>query len=370
MLTEAVLQLHTERGRTRSKISPGLDAAIASIQASRDGKVGMSYVEEVMRRMRQSSQASAPSTAASNPSSRDVDREMDEYLIHVQAAIEMYGDDFVVVADETPANNAKSRPKKVMAPTGGSGGSSTKVKDEDDLKEQASMMLAVTASGKKLPPTVIVTGKTDLSLKNLHLPSSVFGSVTPAGWSTRVSMVKWFDEVLVPHFNGRPGALILDDFSAHWVDEFVDKCEAAEIMLIAIPAGETPECSPLDAGVNGAVVVAQKVAYSGNFAARWNANVVAKRGEKKEPKRSLKRAVDACLAAFKKVTKKQVLSSWRKVLRADEVPASDGLPIGTVVPILVDLEQSAAAAPRPPRRASAAAASWAWLPAQQERMEA
>jgi hypothetical protein len=93
MLTEAVLQLHTERGRTRSKISPGLDAAIASIQASRDGKVGMSYVEEVMRRMRQSSQASAPSTAASNPSSRDVDREMDEYLIHVQAAIEMYGGD-------------------------------------------------------------------------------------------------------------------------------------------------------------------------------------------------------------------------------------------------------------------------------------
>jgi hypothetical protein len=63
-------------------------------------------------------------------------------------------------------------------------------------------------------------------------------------WLTGPLIVKWIEMV----FGREPGPklLLLDEFSGHWTEEVLAKCEELQIKLLPIPAGCTSVCQPAD----------------------------------------------------------------------------------------------------------------------------
>jgi hypothetical protein len=66
-----------------------------------------------------------------------------------------------------------------------------------------------------------------------------------------IGFIRWLKDVILPYTEGKPAALVLDDFSAHWVPEVRAAAAGMNLELIQVPTGLTWQYQPLDAGIFG-----------------------------------------------------------------------------------------------------------------------
>ena len=112
-----------------------------------------------------------------------------EYLERVQTAVDQYGPHNVVNADETAAHGVQH-----SRSSWGIVGHPNTVNTTHSNKDTIPTMPAVSAAGDRPPMQVLVKGKTQLAVRNKHLPSSTAGYPTPSGWQTSSSMVQYIDD--------------------------------------------------------------------------------------------------------------------------------------------------------------------------------
>ncbi len=171
-----------------------------------------------------------------------------EYLMHVGDAVDTYGPDLLLNADETSA-------KLVQHPS-----TSWSIENQPntvnttaDVRRGVTTMPTVSASGVKLPLQVIVKGKGKRAIENKHLPHDVHATVSESGWQTVPTMVDYMDNVVAHYTQNQPSALILDDYRAHHAPAVQQAAARHNIEIIPVPKGQTPVLQPLDVGINGLI---------------------------------------------------------------------------------------------------------------------
>ena len=111
------------------------------------------------------------------------------------------------------------------------------------------MVLAVTATGVLLPPTLILKRKTRhvLAVRN-RIGMKVFG--TENGWMKSEVMIDWLEEVFKPYVGSHKALLVFDSY-AHYSQEVRQYLSRyPNIHIAIIPGGLTPVLQPLDYSIN------------------------------------------------------------------------------------------------------------------------
>nr|XP_054928945.1 uncharacterized protein LOC129385819 [Dermacentor andersoni] len=148
-------------------------------------------------------------------------------------------------ADQTPINFDMPRNSTVDM----KGAKSVQVKTTGAEKQRCTVMLAVTADGRKLPPFVVFKRKT---LPKGTLPAGIHIRAQEKGWMSAELVSDWLKTV----WGRRPGALLLpsllvmDSFGGH-LEKNV-RCRMSELRtdLAIIPGGLTSVLQPLDVSIN------------------------------------------------------------------------------------------------------------------------
>jgi hypothetical protein len=124
--------------------------------------------------------------------------------------------DFVINMDETPCYHDNAPAKKVVT-KGARSVNGAKSRKGD---YRATVCLATTQSGMKLPPFVIFKGKPGKTLEkntnaaNGYSPDAKYCFQEKA-WNDTGAMLKWKEQVLKPYVEKNPGLsqVILDDYN-------------------------------------------------------------------------------------------------------------------------------------------------------------
>ena len=123
----------------------------------------------------------------------------------------------------------------------------------NDEKQRVTAAMTICASGRKLDSVFIQRGKTTRCLKSIKPTPRTLWLFQKSAWMDGSLVKRVLKEVIAPHTKGRPSALIMDDFGAHWVAGVKAVAAELNIHLIMVPPGQTPKRQPLDFGVYGPV---------------------------------------------------------------------------------------------------------------------
>jgi|LakMenEpi03Aug12_release.lakeMendotaPanAssembly.Ray.scaffolds.fasta_scaffold240978_2 transposase-like protein len=123
-----------------------------------------------------------------------------------------------------------------------------------DHAARATVVLAVTMSGVKLPAFVIFKGVRQgriwQEVRGLHFPREfVRYSVQPKAWQDISTYKDWVSQVVAPYFDGRPGIVLQDNFSVHLNNTAMRSLNDVGIQAEFLPAGYTAVLQPLDKGI-------------------------------------------------------------------------------------------------------------------------
>ena len=218
-----------------------------------------------------------------------------DYVAKMHAAVAKYGRDLVIGADETPLRSIASS-RKTIAHVGTE---SVRIRKVGNEKEQLTAMLAVTVGGAKLKPMIIAKGTTQLCLRRFNLNDrEIIGAFSSNGWMNSKLMVKFLEDSILQYTQGRPCALSLDDFRAHWSEEVTEFAAANNIELVHISAGITGEYQSLDVRVNGILKSIQ------------NGMQRLERVENSDRKFNLEDAVRYFRSGWAQIDKEVIISSW------------------------------------------------------------
>jgi hypothetical protein len=183
------------------------------------------------------------------PAERDEDAKVDaiaEFMIHVDEAVEQYGANNVINADETAARSVQH-----TRTSWGNVGEPNVVNTRVSQRDAITTMPAVSAAGDRLPMQVIVKGKTQRAVKNKHLPDSTASYPTISGWQKSSSLTQYIEDEVSQYTDDQPSALIMDDYDAHKTEEVRTAEKKHNIEPIIVPPALTHLLQPLDVGVNG-----------------------------------------------------------------------------------------------------------------------
>lgn len=130
-----------------------------------------------------------------------------------------------------------------------------------DDKANFTVLCTITLDGQKLPPWVIVKGRTDRcedSYRNDPRLRSVLGKKlflthSDSGWSTSEVMKQYLEWLAEEHTRGSWAYLVWDVHASHRHDEAKRAAAENAINLGYIPAGQTSTWQPLDVRVFGAL---------------------------------------------------------------------------------------------------------------------
>lgn len=114
-------------------------------------------------------------------------------------------------------------------------------------KKKLTVTLTCTGDGRMLPALVIFKGKRKLKFKT---PEYVHVAVQKKGWMDSELMVRWLRGIVLPYTEKRKALLVIDSFSAHMTEEFIDEAKANNIDVAIIPGGCTSKIQPLDVCLN------------------------------------------------------------------------------------------------------------------------
>ena len=130
-------------------------------------------------------------------------------------------------------------------------GEQSKVNILGNEKEGFTATLIISYGGNMLRPILTAKGKTKLCLKKYDLDNTkILGTCSNNGWVNNGIIRIALDEIYNTT-NGKPSALLLDQFTIHTDDFVKDKAKKRNIELIYVPKGLTSKYQPLDVLING-----------------------------------------------------------------------------------------------------------------------
>ena len=117
-------------------------------------------------------------------------------------------------------------------------------------RETITVIAAVNAQGRSLPPHFVVKGKTQRSLGSFQTEDAPEGStwsVSDSGWTKQGIMHLWFVKSFLPAIGPeRPQLLILDGHDSHNFVELLTDAVANNIHLLELPAHTSHWLQPCD----------------------------------------------------------------------------------------------------------------------------
>lgn len=130
------------------------------------------------------------------------------------------------------------------------GSKSVPVRSCGQEKSRVTVMLAITADGRKLPPYVILKRKT---VPKEDFPKSVVVRAQEKGWMTEELTMDWLKTVWMRRpgalFN-QPSMLVLDAFKGHTTEKVKNLIKEMGSDFVCVPGGMTSQLQPLDVSVN------------------------------------------------------------------------------------------------------------------------
>lgn len=164
-------------------------------------------------------------------------------------------------------------------------------------RQRCTVMLCITADGRKLPPYVIFKRKT---VPKELFPRGLIVRAQEKGWMNDALMSDWIRTV----WNKRPGAmlakkslLVLDSFRGHLTQKVKEELRESRTDMAVIPGGLTGMLQPLDVSVNRPFKVAFRRHYM-----EWMASA----NHEKTPTGRLKKAPLATVAQW-------IVSAWDSI---------------------------------------------------------
>lgn len=230
-----------------------------------------------------------------------------EYVRAARDAIDRYGARHVLNMDETPVAKCEN-PITGVVETGS--GRAAQCRTDAGNRLNVTHFPCISAAGDKLQMCAIIKGKTERTLKKVREGASpavarVRLYYSASGWINSGIIVRWLDDVVAPYLGGSPGALLLDDYQAHWTDEVVAAAARLRIELIKVPPGLTSEYQPLDVKFNGPMTKARQ--------AIW----IKRRLTFPETKDSHQEAVHRAQVAYDGISRASTIDAWRAAFLVD-----------------------------------------------------
>lgn len=183
---------------------------------------------------------------------------------------------------------------------------------------RATVLLAVTQDGEKLPPFIIYKAKRgarvykevtsgDLSAKGF--PPGVVMDVQANAWNDECLMLEWIKRVWRPWLqsNGMTQSVLnMDSFKAHTVRSVLTELARCGTHVSLVPEGYTSKLQVLDVGINRPFKVNVATAYR-NFLVRSVHNT------EKTPKPSRQEVAAWVCEAWNRITTDAILNTWRHI---------------------------------------------------------
>ena len=112
------------------------------------------------------------------------------------------------------------------------------------------MIACVSASGKSIPPHLIIKGKTQKSLNGFNTesaPPNTNWSCSESGWTKQGLAKLWFTDSFLPHIGPhRPQLLVLDGHDSHNFLELIKIAIQNEIEIVEMPSHTSHWLQPCD----------------------------------------------------------------------------------------------------------------------------
>jgi transposase len=218
------------------------------------------FVTRFKSRQRLSSHRTAVVHESKPELHRDMELEKISFVVEVRDAIERCGAALVFNMDETPAS-LLDPPVTAVVARGSK--QAAKIATTAKVPTRFTTFPTISAAGDKLPLCAILRGKTPRCLKKVQEGASadvkqVHLYHSESGWMKEELMAQYFRDILLPHTHGRPAALIVDCFQAHWTPATRQAAAAINLQLIQVPGGCTAELQPLDAKFHGPLLMKRK----------------------------------------------------------------------------------------------------------------
>ena len=155
--------------------------------------------------------------------------------------------------DETPAFLDMVRSKCIAA----KGTKECVLRTSSGEKKYLTVVLSATGDGKILPPMIIFKEKTDRTISDLNIPAGFIVKTQEKAWMGDDLMKVWVEDTWIKHIPaecqklGFENALLtFDAFAAHLTDDVESQLLEAKTNTLAIPAGCTSKCQPMDVCLN------------------------------------------------------------------------------------------------------------------------
>jgi hypothetical protein len=295
-IQSTALQLHHDVNVASSR-SLRTTRSVVSFKAS------PRFITQFKRRQRLSShRSSLKFRSASAPDPVEQEHNILQYVNDVRTAIDTYGARNVLNMDETPVPKCEHPITGVVA-TGS--GHAAQCRTDAGNRLNVTHFPAISAAGNHLQLCAIIKGKTERTLKKIRTDASAVTSrvrlyYSPSGWTNSAILVRWLADVVQPYLAGRAGALVMDDYHAHWTEDVRAAAAAIRLKLIKVPPGLTCEYQPLDVQFNGPMVKERQRIWLRHRLACPDA------------KDSEQKAVERAQMAYEGISRSSTVDAWRK----------------------------------------------------------
>lgn len=162
-------------------------------------------------------------------------------------------------------------------------------------------MPTITCSGRKLPLAFINRSKTDKFKNKMNIPNNMHAYWSTNGWVNESIMLYYLDEIIKPNLSSKGGALVLDEFAAHWTPKVVDKADQMKLRLIKVPAGQTSTLQPLDISCMGPMSKTREKLY------------MEMKMLKPDEKDNVQNAIQRANEAYKQLDSHTIVKGWKQI---------------------------------------------------------
>src|SRR5580692_1926366 len=114
----------------------------------------------------------------------------------------------------------------------------TKIKCNDNLKENTTYGLIISKGGSFLKPIIIAKGKTKRCLKKYDVTNEIIGTYSNNGWADENCIILMLYHISLITKNEQ-SALLMDQYGSHMTKKVSDYAKLKNIKLLFIPIGMT-----------------------------------------------------------------------------------------------------------------------------------
>lgn len=153
---------------------------------------------------------------------------------------------FIFNYDEIGYNIANSPKTAIRC----KGSNHTKIDCKNNLKENITLGLTVSAGGSFLKPLLIAKGKTDRCLNKYNLDDGFLKAYNKKGWADEDCIILILKQISSITKNDN-SLLLMDQYRSHKTKKVTEYAKSKNITILYIPVGLTGKYQPLDVSING-----------------------------------------------------------------------------------------------------------------------